>query len=146
MGDDEGYEEVLNKLGVITEENLNVAGVMAFSDFPQQYLNIAIVKCAVFEGVDKSGRILDHIDIKDNIFNQIDQTENFILRNIRKSAWINPKTGRRDEQYEIPYLAIREAIANAVAHRDYRMASHIDIAVFNNRVEVCSPGGLVDGY
>lgn len=86
--------------------------------------------------------ILDHLEIKENIFKQIEYAENFILRNMRKSAWINPSTGRREEQYEIPFLAIREAIANAVAHRDYRVPSHIDVAIFDNRLEVWSPGGL----
>jgi predicted HTH transcriptional regulator len=71
---------------------------MAFGREIQKYFPETI-KCALFEGIDKTGRILDHIEIKDNIFNQIDYAENFILRNIRKSAWINPQTGRRKEKY-----------------------------------------------
>lgn len=133
---------ILNKLGLLTQDKLNFAGLVAFGREIQRYFPDTIVKCALFEGIDKTGRILDHIEIKDNIFNQIDHAENFILRNIRKSAWISPQTGRREEQYELPYLAIREAIANAVAHRDYRVPSHIDVAVFDDRVEVWSPGGL----
>ncbi|MCK4859628.1 MAG: putative DNA binding domain-containing protein [Candidatus Omnitrophica bacterium] len=133
---------ILNKLGLLTQDKLNFAGLMAFGKEIQSYFPDTIIKCALFEGIDKTRRILDHIEIKDNIFNQIDYAENFILRNIRKSAWINPQTGRREEQYELPYLAIREAIANAVAHRDYRISSHIDVAIFDDRVEVWSPGGL----
>jgi len=133
---------ILNKLGLLTQDKLNFAGLVAFGREIQRYLPDTIVKCALFEGIDKTGRILDHIEIKDNIFNQINYTENFILRNIRKSAWISPQTGHREEQYELPYLAIREAIANAVAHRDYRVPSHTDVAVFDDRVEVWSPGGL----
>lgn len=132
----------LSKLGLLTQDKLNFAGLMAFGKEIQRYFPDTIVKCALFEGIDKTGRILDHIEIKDNIFNQIDYAENFILRNIRKSAWINPQTGRREEKYELPYLAIREAIANAVAHRDYRIGSHIDVAIFDDRVEVWSPGEL----
>lgn len=133
---------ILSKLGLLTQDKLNFAGLMAFGKEIQRHFPDTIVKCALFEGIDKTGRILDHIVIKDNIFNQIDYAENFILRNIRKSAWINPQTARREEQYELPYLAIREAIANAVAHRDYRIPSHIDVAIFDDRVEVWSPGGL----
>ncbi|MBU0567100.1 putative DNA binding domain-containing protein [bacterium] len=133
---------ILGKLGLLTQDKLNFAGLMAFGKEIQRHFPDTIVKCALFEGIDKTGRILDHIEIKDNIFNQIDYAENFILRNIRKSAWINPQTARREEQYELPYLAIREAVANAVAHRDYRMPSHIDVAIFDDRVEVWSPGGL----
>ena len=132
----------LSKLGLLTQDKLNFAGLMAFGKEIQRYFPDTIVKCALFEGIDKTGRILDHIEIKDNIFNQIDYAENFILRNIRKSAWINPQTARREDQYELPYLAIREAIANAVAHRDYRISSHIDVAIFDDRAEVWSPGEL----
>lgn len=133
---------ILSKLGLLTQNKLNFAGLMAFGKEIQGYFPDTIVKCALFEGIDKTGRILDHIEIKNNIFSQIDYAGNFILRNIRKPAWINPKTGRREEQYELPYLAIREAIANAVAHRDYRIPSHIDVAIFDNRVEIWSPGEL----
>jgi len=138
----ESRDVILSKLGVLTQSKLNFAGLISFGKDIQRYFPDTIVKCALFEGRDKTGRILDHIDIKDNIFNQIDFAENFILRNIRKAAWINPQTGRREEKYELPYLAIREAIANAVAHRDYRISSHIDIAIFDDRIEVWSPGGL----
>lgn len=75
----------------------------------------------------------------------IKRGEQFVLRNIKKSAWINPNTGRREEQYEIPYLAIREAIANAVAHRDYKSPGNVDIAIFDDRIEVWSPGRLPSG-
>ena len=138
----ESRNVVLSKLGLLTQDKLNFAGLMAFGKEIQGYFPDTIVKCALFEGIDKTGRILDYTEIKNNIFSQIDYAENFILRNIRKSAWINPQTGRREERYELPYLAIREAIANAVAHRDYRVPSHIDVAIFDDRVEVWSPGEL----
>ena len=133
---------ILSKIGLLTQNKLNFAGLITFGREIQKYFANIIVKCALFEGIDKTDKILDHVEIKDNIFNQIDYAEKFILRNIRKSAWINPQTGRREEQYELPYLAIREAIANAVAHRDYRISSHIDVAIFDDRIEVWSPGGL----
>jgi len=82
---------ILSKLGLFTQDKLNFAGFMAFGREIQRYFPDTIVKCALFEGIDKTGKILDHIEIKDNIFNQIDYAENFILRNIRKSAWINPQ-------------------------------------------------------
>ena len=132
----------LAKLGLLTQSKLNFAGIVSFGKQIQRYFPDVIVKCAVFEGIDKTGRILDHIEIKDNIFQQIDSAERFVLRNLRKSAWISQETGRRHERYELPYLAIREAVANAVAHRDYRIPSHIDVAIFDDRVEIWSPGEL----
>ncbi|MEA2082246.1 MAG: putative DNA binding domain-containing protein [Elusimicrobiota bacterium] len=141
----EDKNTILNKLGLMTQDKLNFAGLLAFGKKIQKHFPDIILKCAVFEGADKTGRILDHIEINANAFRQIDYAENFILRNIRKAAWINPQTGRREERYELPYLAIREAVANAVAHRDYRIPSHIDIAIFDNRIEIWSPGALPFG-
>jgi len=86
-----------------------------------------------------------HIPIKTNVFAQLNRAENFVLRNIRKQAVVNPATGRRESRYEVPYRAIREAIANAVAHRDYRLASTIDVAIFDDRIEIWSPGELPQG-
>jgi ATP-dependent DNA helicase RecG len=137
--------EGIEKLNIITNGKPNVAGILAFGTHITRHLPTAFTKCAVFEGVDKTGRMLDHLDIKTNVFIQIDRAENFVLRNIRKQAEVNPETGRRESRYEVPYRAIREAIANAMAHRDYRLASTIDVAVFDDRIEIWSPGELPQG-
>ncbi len=138
-------ERLLENIGAYTSGRLNLGGILTFGKNIQQVLLNAVVKCAVFEGRDKTGRMLDHTEIKENVFIAIDRAEQFVLRNLKKSAWINPLTGRRDEAYEIPYLAIREAVANAVAHRDYRSSGNIDVAIFDDRVEVWSPGPLPHG-
>ena len=137
--------EGIEKLNILTNGKPNVAGILAFGTHITKYLPTAFTKCAVFEGVDKTGRMLDHLDIKTNVFIQIDRAENFVLRNIRKQAEVNPETGRRESRYEVPYRAIREAIANAMAHRDYRLASTIDVAIFDDRIEIWSPGELPQG-
>ena len=68
-------------------------------------------------------------------------------------AWILTKINvefiikhvRREERPELPEEALREAVANAVAHRDYRSTANVHIYVFRNRIEVVSPGGLPEG-
>ncbi len=135
----------LEKLGAFTNKRLNVAGLLAYGNDLTMTMANAYVKCASFGGLDKTGTILDHSDIKEDVFRQIDLAEAFILRNIRKAAVIDSKTMRRETRYEIPYRAIREAIANAVAHRDYRISSTIDVALFDDRIEIWSPGTLPDG-
>lgn len=53
---------------------------------------------------------------------------------------------RRKEVYEIPLQAIREAIVNAAAHRDYFIkGAHTTIEIFDNRIEISNPGGLLKG-
>ncbi len=141
----EDSPDTLSKLNILSGDNPNVAGILAFGNDIPKYNPTAFIKCAVFEGLDKTGRMLDHLDIKSDIFSQIDQAENFVLRNIRKHAEVNNETGRRESRYEIPYRTIREAIANAIAHRDYRISSTIDVAIFDDRIEIWSPGNLPDG-
>jgi len=137
--------ETIDKLNILTDGKPNVAGVLSFGKNIPRFFPTSFTKCAVFEGLDKTGRMLDHLDIKIDVFSQIDQAENFVLRNIRKEAEVNNKTGRRESRYEVPYRAIREAIANAVAHRDYRISATIDIAIFDDRIEIWSPGVLPQG-
>ena len=135
----------IEKLNIYTKDKANIAGILAFGNNITRYFPTAFVKCALFEGLDKTGRILDHQDIKEDVFQQINQAENFVLRNIRKSADINPETGRRESKYEVPYRAIREAVANAVAHRNYQISSAINVAIFDNCIEIWSPGTLPNG-
>ena len=144
--DDFSSEKVtLEKLGLFTGGQLNFSGVLAFGTDIPLTLPHAYVKCASFEGTDKTGKILDHADIKEDVFRQIDLAEAFILRNIRKSAEVDSETMRRETRYEVPHRAIREAVANAVAHRDYRIASTVDVALFDDRIEIWSPGSLPAG-
>ena len=138
-------DSTLEKLGLFTEGKLNFSGVLAFGSDIALTLPHAYVKCASFEGTDKTGKILDYADIKEDVFRQIDLAEAFILRNIKKSAEVDSATMRRETRYEVPYRAIREAIANAVAHRDYRIASTVDVALFDDRIEIWSPGSLPNG-
>ncbi len=137
--------ETMEKLNILTDDRPNVAGILAFGNDILKYFPTSFTRCAVFEGLDKTGRMLDHLDIKTDVFSQIDQAENFVLRNIRKEAEVSNITGRRESRYEIPYRAIREAIANAVAHRDYRISSTVDVAIFDDRIEIWSPGELPQG-
>lgn len=130
---------------MLTKGNLNLAGLVCFGKDIQRYMPEALVKCGIFEGKDKSHTILKYEDYKTNIFEQIASVQQFFINHFRKEYVINPKTGQREGVYEWPLLAIREAIANAIAHSDYMISGHADIAVFDDRVEIWSPGRLPEG-
>ncbi len=138
-------QSILNKLNLLTRGNLNLAGLVCFGKDIQRYIPEALVKCGIFEGKDKSHTILKYEDYKTNIFEQIASVQQFFINHFLKKYAINPKTGQREGVYEWPLLAIREAIANAIAHRDYMISGHVDIAVFDDRVEIWSPGRLPEG-
>ena len=82
------------------------------------------------------GKSLIAVDVKSG-----DEVHQFVLRNIRVGTEL-VGTARRDV-YELPIDAIREAICNAVFHRDYLSPSCVYVAIYDDRLEVVSPGGLV---
>jgi ATP-dependent DNA helicase RecG len=72
----------------------------------------------------------------------IERTLEFVRRNVGLEAWIDAG-GRRQERWEYPLEAVREAVVNAVAHRDYTITvSDIELSIYADRMEIISPGRL----
>ena len=72
----------------------------------------------------------------------IDQALDFVRRNIEVTAWIE-NGGRRLERWDYPLEAVREALVNAVAHRDYTITvTDIELSIYTDRIEIISPGRL----
>ena len=85
-------------------------------------------------------KILDQKEITGRLPEQIDQAVDFILRNSRQSGEINQTQQANIDEY--PPAALREVIVNAVAHRDYSLSAQILLYLFDDRLEVRSPGVL----
>ena len=104
-------------------------------------LHIAI-QCGVFKGTTKEV-FVDRREYTGPLWEQIDEAFQFVLRNIHLGATI---VGiYRQDVYEIPSDAIRELIINAVVHRSYLDHGTIQVAVYDNRLEITSPGKLPMG-
>lgn len=137
-------EDNLTRLGaVIRDEGRlvpRVAGVLLFGKDPQRFVPQNVVRLARFQGT-RPLNFIDRLDCTGTLPELIDQAEQFVRRNTRVAAKI---TGfERREITEYPYPAVREAIANAVAHRDYwRYDVEVRVSVFADRIEVQSPGRL----
>ena len=101
------------------------------------------IKCGVFRGV-RTGDFVDRRTCEGSVVSQIEEAYAFLLRNIRVGTEIIG-TQRRDV-YELPLDSIREAICNAVFHRDYLEPSSIYVALYDDRLEILSPGGLVRDF
>jgi len=144
-GNDE-QNDILKKLNLVTNGQLNLAGLVCFGKEIQRYVPESLVKCAIFDGLEKrSDRIVEYEDFRTNIFEQIEGVHNFIQKNCRRRYAVNPETAQREAVYEWPLLAIREALSNAIAHRDYMISGHTDIAIFDDRIEIWSSGTLPEG-
>ena len=133
-------EEVLMKLKLLRNGKLTNAAVLLFSKEPM-FLQ-SEVKCIRFSGNKPVKPYIDFQTLEGNVFDLIDNARDFVLRNIRKAIWLVPEKVQREERYEYPPDAIREAIVNAVVHRDYGSPSKVQVRIFDNRIEIWSPGTL----
>jgi ATP-dependent DNA helicase RecG len=88
-------------------------------------------------------RILDKKEYKTDLYSNYHNTIGYLLSHLNTEYII--KSGPREEKLELPEDALREAVLNAIAHRDYRSSANIQVYIFSDRVEVVNPGGLVGG-
>ena len=144
----------LSKLDMIREDDAGVlrptvAGVLLGTRQPQCWLPHAYIQAVAYRGA-SIGEALDspryQLDAKDNdgpLDDQIAYACRFVARNQRVEA--SKSMGRQDwPQYDL--AAVFEAVVNAVAHRDYSIrGSKVRLRMFSDRIELCSPGALVNG-
>lgn len=100
------------------------------------------IKCACFKGTTPVN-FLDANEFSGFVGNRIDEAFKFVLRNIHKGIGFSGL--HHYDDYEIPTLSLREAIINAIAHRSYIPFDDTKIAVFDDRIEINSPGKMPFG-
>ena len=134
--------EALKRLNLLIDNKPTNAAILMFGKNPQRFFIQSEIRCARFKGIKAVKPFIDMKVINGSIYEQIDQAEKFILFNIKKAAWIEPGKIERQEKWEYPPDAIREAIINAIAHRDYNSSANVHISIFDDRVEIWNPGKL----
>lgn len=131
--------DALERLNLIKNNNLTNAAILLFGKRPQKFFLQSKLRCARYKGTTP----VDFIDlrvIEGTIVDQVEDAEKFILSHIKKAAKI---VGfKRLEVLEYPLNALREAIVNAICHRDYASSSDITIGIFDDRIEISNPGTL----
>jgi ATP-dependent DNA helicase RecG len=145
-------EETIFELMSIKRNNeITLASVMLFSPYPQAYFPQLGIIAVVVPGTElgteglSGERFLDNQRIEGTIPEMLDAAITFIRRNMRTKTIINPKTGKREDRTDYPITAIREAILNALVHRDYSIHTEgmpIQIIMFDDRLEIHNPGGI----
>ena len=141
-------DELLVNLGLVYYDektpSINNTGVLFFAQDPAQCIPQSAVTGVVFKGNTKVD-ILDRKLFDLDIITNIDDAIIFLKRHLNVSYEIKEK--QRKEKLEIPEVVLREAVVNAVAHRDYfEKGANVMIEVFDNRVEISNPGGLPKGF
>ena len=135
-------KEQLFNWKVLKKREGNVLASNAYALLTSDYFQFSKTQCAVFKGTDRT-IFLDKREYTGPIYKQIESAVEFVLRNIRLGATIDGLVRR--ESYELPVEAIREMIINAHCHRNLLDESCIQVAIYDDRLEVTSPGGLYNG-
>ena len=143
--------EALERMVVIDDGHPTLAGLLVFGRFPQQWYPQLIVTVAVFPTVDGSEirggvRLLDNQTIDGSAPRVIARTVEAIGRNLSRRVLATGMGGQ--QEWEVPEGVLREAVTNAVMHRDYSpysLGTQIRVEVFPDRVEVHNPGGVWGG-
>lgn len=117
-----------------------VAGILLFGRAPQAFLRSAEIVCVRYPGPEMGDEFVRQ-EISGTVGDQIRQAEAFVVGNMRRDMRIAGIV--REEVNEYPVAVVREAIVNAVAHRDYSIRGEgIRLLMFSDRLEVYSPGRL----
>ena len=135
-------KEQLINWKILKQSEGQLLATNAYALLTSDYFPFSKTQCAVFKGIDRA-IFLDKREFTGPIYTQIEEAVDFVLRNIRLGATIEGLV--RKEKYELPPEAIREMIINAHCHRNLLDESCIQVAVYDDRLEVTSPGGLYNG-
>ncbi len=132
---------LLNNLGLLKGEQMTYAGSLLLGTDSSRLVPGANINCCLFQGTTTT-RILDQKVYSGNFLSNYHAAVNYLLAHLNTSYEIGFK---RTDTLELPETALREAILNAMGHRDYRKPGDLQVHLFQDRLEIVNPGGLVGG-
>jgi len=136
-------EKALAHLNLLDAGKPSHAAILLFGKEPQKFLTTSEVKCLQFHGTTVAKPIPDYKIYKGTVFELVDQAVGFVMSKVAASVGTRAQSNRAPDTYELPRLAVSEAIVNAVAHRDYSSNASVQVMLFANRLEIIwNPGEL----
>lgn len=151
------WQTLLVNTEIMVEEGVTLSGMLLFGKGPNRFLPQAGIDAAAFPGTEKDyaakertglrGAMTPLMDQEGNLLEAglVEQALDFVRRNTPVTAVLEDGA-RRKEKPTYPVEAIREAVVNALIHRDYLLANtDIELAIYEDRLEIISPGKLPNG-
>ena len=144
-------DEIYELMSIKRDNRITLSAVMNFCPYPQVYFPQLCIIATVVPGTeigtigDQGERFTDNQRIEGNISDMLDGAMQFVNRNMRIKTIINPHNGKREDRPDYPLTAVREAVLNAVVHRDYSIHTEgmpIQLIMFEDRMEIRNPGGI----
>ena len=156
-GDEAGWRTLLDNTEIMVEDGATLSGMLLFGSAPNRFLPQAGIDAAAFPGLEKDyaarerralrGPMTPLMDRHGAVLEAglVDQALEFVRRNTPMTASLEGGT-RRIERPAYPDEAVREAVVNALVHRDYLLSNtDVELAAYRDRLEIISPGRLPNG-
>lgn len=139
---DDGHDILLEKLHLVDGAYLKRAAVLLFHSDPEKYVSGAYVKIGYFESDDE---LLFQDEIRGHLFDQVEKTMDLLLTKYLR-ATISYHGLQRLESFPYPEPALREALLNAIAHKDYGSGNPVQISVYADKIIFWNEGQLPDNW
>lgn len=133
----------LSKLRLQEKNKPTAAAILLFGKNPQRWFSQSEVRCARFRGTEAID-FEDMFVIRGTLIQQVNEVLQFIRKHINVSARITGSPAR-EEVWEVPKEALREAVVNAICHRDYEDTGNVQVRILDDRIEIWNPGTLPKG-
>lgn len=146
-------DKILQMTGLVEEGHPTLCTLLLFGIYPQAFLPQFHISATSIPGTQigqtslTGARFFDTERIEGTLLEMLDRALAFVERNTRKETIINER-GQRTDVHEFPETAVREALLNALVHRDYSVWTErlpIDLQLFTDRLVIKNPGGLYGG-
>ena len=136
-------ESFLTSLGLYQQKKINNAGALMVASEIKRFIPYSEIILLAFKGKDKRN-IYDRKDVRDDLLTQLNDAVIFAKKHLNVRSEI--REINRHDIYEMPLDALREALVNAIVHRDYSMSgTSIYVEIYDDRVMIVNPGGLPSG-
>jgi ATP-dependent DNA helicase RecG len=124
-----------------------LAGLVCFGANPQEFFPSAVVSLMHYPGAYvHSGEVLNRARVAGTIIEQIQRVQTYLFASMRQGGRLAENSFERIDLPQFPHAAVREAIVNALVHRDYTdMGSSVDVHLFSTHIQITNPGGLLAG-
>ena len=135
--------DILKNIGILADDGkFKNAGVLFFCKNVSQFIPQAIVTCVLYKGKDKT-YIIDKKDFDEDIISNYENSMKFLYTHL-KIIYRIVGAGPRKEIPEVPEESLKERLINSLAHRDYlEKGARVQVDVFDDRIEISNPGGLI---
>ena len=140
--ENETFDSLIDKLNLYKNGYLTNAAILLFHDDPEKYVFGSYIKIGFFE---TDAEIIYQDEIHGPLMEQIDKAIGMIYDKYLR-AKISYEGIQRIEKYPFPYEAVREALLNAVVHKDYRLGIPIQISVYDDKMYIANDGKLPDNW